>query len=469
MRSFNMLRQLGLALSFFVASSQAQAQDANNTSSNATAGSVFVTPEQNLAFALNVPSESTTDLYFSLMMTTSTSWGAIGLGSHMAGALMFVVYPSQSGNSLTISPRIATGHTEPVYTPEIDIEMMPGTGRDNSTNMFTFNGRCTNCRSWSGGSGKIDVTSKIQSMMYATGEDRPYLASDARDGPLKMHYNYGTFTMDMVHATGPAGVPLIENSVNSTLVGTAQRLSTEGKKDMVAMAHGVIMILVFVGLFPFGTFVLRFGNWVRWHGINQAFGFLLTFIASIMGFVISKTYNRSKSFNTAHQVIGLFVFIFLFAQFTLGFMHHRQFKKTKEPTKLAPIHRWLGRLILSLGGLNGVLGFKLAESEEYIIVLTFLSLAILPTLVIILLVKKCLQKRWAKQKQETGYDMEPWRRPDVQQITYNVPAITPMTTQRQMPPGQNASIPGMNSYMPYQPHSIRTNDLGPQQHAREYV
>ncbi|KAI0881669.1 putative iron reductase domain protein [Annulohypoxylon maeteangense] len=468
MRSSNMIRQLGLALSFFFASSQAQtkpqAQDASNTPSNKTAGSVFVTPEQNLAFALNVPDDSTTDLYFSLMMTTSTSWGAIGLGSHMAGSLMLVVYPSQSRNSLTISPRIATGHTEPVYSPEIEIEVMGGTGHDNSTNTFIFNGRCTNCRSWSGGSGKVDVTSNIQSMMYATGEDLSYLATDARDGPLKMHYNYGTFTMDMVHATGPAGIPIIDSSMNSTLVGTSQRLSTEGKKDMVAMAHGVIMILVFVGLFPFGTFVLRFGNWVRWHGATQGFAFLLTFIASILGFVISKTYNRSKNFNTAHQVIGFFVFFFLFAQFALGFMHHRQFKKTKEPTKLAPIHRWLGRLILSLGGLNGVLGFKLAESEQYILVLTALTLAILPTLVIILVVKKCLERRWAKQKQETGYDMEPWRRPDVQQ-TY----VVPVTTRPPMPPGQNASIPGMSSYMPHQAQSTRKNDLGPQQYVREYV
>ncbi|KAI1089295.1 putative iron reductase domain protein [Rostrohypoxylon terebratum] len=467
MMPFNMLSQLALAVSFFVASSQAQTEDASNASSNTTAGSVFVTPEQNLAFALNVPSESSTDLYFSLMMTTSTSWGAIGFGSHMAGALMLVVYPSQSGNSLTISPRIATGHTEPVYTPEIEIDVMPGTGRDNRTNTFIFNGRCTNCRSWNDGSGMINVTSKIQSMMYATGEPRPYFATDARDGPLKMHFNYGTFTMNMIQATGPAGVPVIENSVNSTSIGTAQRLAIEGKRDMVAMAHGVMMIIVFLGLFPFGTFVLKFGNWVRWHALNQVFGFLFTFIASIMGFVISKTYNRSKGFNNAHQIIGLSIFIFLFAQFTLGFLHHRKFKETKKTTKFAPYHRWLGRLVLALGGINAVLGFKLAQSEEYIFVYTVLTLVILPAMVIPIIIKKCIERRRAK-KQEATFDMEPWRRPNSQPIIYKVPSATPMT-QQQMPPGQNASIPGMSSYMPHQARSMRKNDLGPQQYVREYV
>ncbi|KAI2463321.1 putative iron reductase domain protein [Annulohypoxylon bovei var. microspora] len=466
MRTFNLLGQLGLALSLLTASSQAL--DASSTSSsNTTAGSVFIAPERNLAFAINVPSDSATDLYFSLMMPATTSWGAVGFGTGMAGALMFVVYPAQSKNSLTLSPRIATGYTEPVHTPDISIEVLAGSGLDNGTGTFTFNGRCTNCRSWLDGAGKIDVTSRAQIMLYATGDNRPYLATDALDAPLKMHYNYGTFMTDMVHATGPAGIPTIDKSVNSTLVGTVQGLSKEGSKDMVAMAHAVIMILVFVGLFPFGSFVLRFGGWVRWHGMNQAFGAVLAFIGSILGFVISKTYNRSKQFNTAHQVLGLLVFIFLFVQFALGFLHHRTFKETKEPTKLAPIHRWLGRILFGIGGVNGVLGFNLAQSQEYLLILTGLTLAILPTMVFILVVKGCIQKRRNK-KQEAGYDMEPWRRPDAQ-ATYVVNNGPPVSTQTRMPPGQNASIPGMSSYMPYQAHGTRKADLGPQQHVREYV
>lgn len=64
---------------------------------------------------------------------------------------------------------------------------------------------------------------------------------------------------------------------------------------------------------------------------------------------------QSKNFNTAHQIIGLIVFIFLLGQFVMGFMHHREFKKTQEPTKLAIIHVWMGRLIIVLGIVNGFL------------------------------------------------------------------------------------------------------------------
>ncbi|KAI1416118.1 putative iron reductase domain protein [Hypoxylon sp. FL1857] len=462
MKTFNMLSRLGLALSFFASS---LAQDASNTSLNTTAGSVFVSPARDLAFALIVPSDSTTDLYFSLMMPSGTSWAAVGLGSnHMAGSLMLVMYPSKSGKNVTLSPRIATGHTEPVYAPEIKVEALAGTRLDNDT--YIFNGRCSNCRSWS--TGKINVTSRSQSMLYATGEPTGYLKTDAFDGPLKIHYNYGTFTMDMVNATGPGAVPTIDRSKDSALIGTVQGLDKEGMKDMKAVAHAIIMVLVFVGLFPFGSFVLRLGGWVRWHAVNQGFALILAIIGSSLGFAISKTYNRSRKFNTAHQIIGLLIFLFLFAQFALGFLHHRKFKQTKETTKLAPIHMWMGRLLLTLGSINGFLGFQLAQSNEYNFVLAALVISITLTIVIILVAKKYIQKRWNKRKEQTGYDLEPWRRPDIQ-AGYGVNASASANTQPQAPLGQNASIPGMSTYAPYQAHGTRTTDLGPQQNVREYV
>ncbi|KAI0842533.1 putative iron reductase domain protein [Hypoxylon sp. FL0890] len=462
MKTFNLLSQLGLALSFFASS---LAQDASTTSPNTTANSVFISPVRDLAFALNVPSDSTTDLYFSLMMPTGTSWAAIGFGSnHMAGALMLIMYPSKSNNNVTMSPRLATGHREPVYAPEIKVEALAGTGLANGT--YTFNGRCSNCRSWS--TGNIDIVSKSQNMLYATGEPTGYLKSDAFDVPLKFHYNYGTFTMDMVHATGPGGVPTIDQSEDSTLVGTVQGLDEEGRKDMKAIAHAVFMVLVFVGFFPFGSFVLRLGGFVRWHAVNQGFAFILAIIGSSLGFAISNTYNRSKMFNTAHQIIGLLVFLFLFAQFTLGFLHHRKFKQTKETTKLAPIHKWMGRLLLILGVINGFLGFQLAQSNDYNYVLAGLTISISLTLISVLLLKRCIQKRWAKKKDQTGYDLEPWRRPDFQ-AAYGVNASESSNIQPRAPLGRNASIPGMSSYAPYQPHGMGTPGLGQQQNVRQYV
>ena len=55
----------------------------------------------------------------------------------------------------------------------------------------------------------------------------------------------------------------------------------------------------------------------------------------------------------------------MIAQFVLGFMHHRIYQQTKATTKLAPIHVWLGRVIIPAGIANGFLGFPLALNSKY--------------------------------------------------------------------------------------------------------
>jgi hypothetical protein len=284
-----------------------------------------------------------------MQMPSAVTWGAIGLGSQtMNGALVLMMYADSTGENVTMSPRLSYDTTEPVYAPNIDIETLPGTGLINDTT-YIFNGRCGNCRTWDIGS--IDVRSEQQHMIYATGEIG-WLRTDDVQYSLRRHSSYGDFTMDMVRATGPGQVPIITPSPNVTLSGTAQGLSEVGDKDVVAMLHAVLMVLCFVGLFPFGVLIIRLGTWVRWHWINNSIALLFFVLGSGLGFKISTSYNRSKKFNTAHQVIGILLLIFVLVQFLLGFFHHRIFKKTQQPTKMAPIHVWLGRLVIVGGVAN---------------------------------------------------------------------------------------------------------------------
>jgi cytochrome b561 len=55
---------------------------------------------------------------------------------------------------------------------------------------------------------------------------------------------------------------------------------------------------------------------------------------------------------TAHQIFGLVITVAMIAQFVLGFMHHRIYKKTLATTKLAPWHVWIGRLVIPAGVAN---------------------------------------------------------------------------------------------------------------------
>ncbi|KAI0873239.1 iron reductase domain protein [Hypoxylon argillaceum] len=385
----------------------------------AVSSSIFVSPPKNLAFGLNIPNDTSSDLFFSIAFPAHTSWVAIGLGANTMGGnpLVLMAYPSASGRNVTISPRRCYGHSEPVYDPEIDVKTLSGTGLLNDTT-FVFNGVCSNCRSWSR-NGNLDVSSTSQEMAYATGPSGDTMSDNPRES-VKIHESYGSFSMDLARATGTGGVPEIPASENVTSVGAVQQLSKTGYVDKRAILHAVFMIFAFVGIWPFGILVLRVGGSVRWHGINQAVAFGLVLIGAILGFVISTSYNRSKKFNTAHQIIGIIVFIFVIAQLALGYFHHRIYKKTQQPTKFAPIHVWLGRVVIILGIANGFTGFPLALSPNYDFALLGVVSFVLPVFLLALLLSKVFRKLMQKVKEPegeaNGYDMEPWRsaQPEVQ-------------------------------------------------------
>ncbi|RYP71117.1 hypothetical protein DL771_005051 [Monosporascus sp. 5C6A] len=427
-----------------------------DTTSNKTAAVVFFSPVRDLAFALNVPSNSSQDLYFSIQMPVGVSWGAIGLGSDtMAGSLMLMIYSSSTGENVTLSPRISDGHSEPVYSSDIEVEALPGTGLLNGSTLV-YNGRCSNCRSWS--NGKVDVESKAQHMLYATGEVGEINTDDV-EYSLRMHYNYGSFTMDMVNATGPGRVPTIEASLESESIGTVLETSVFQYKHKWAMLHAIVMVLCFAVMYPFGILVLRLGNWVRWHAINQGIALFLVFIGFGLGIRISGVYNRSKNFNTAHQVIGILVLVFVVIQFALGFMHHRVYKKTQQATKMAPIHVWLGRLAIILGVANGFTGFTLAGSPKNNYVLMGIVLFVFPVIVLVLVTKRLLQKKYGKNKEDSseggGYDLEPWRRTGATEAY----TVTGTTVEYNGPGG---GMPAKGSYPP-------KPDMEPQQNTREIV
>ncbi|KAI0430689.1 hypothetical protein F5Y09DRAFT_306994 [Xylaria sp. FL1042] len=408
--------------------------------------SIFVTPQKDLVFALNVPSDpSSSDLFFSLAFPAHSSWVSIGLGASTMGGnpLVLMAYPSASGTNVTLSPRRCTGHTEPVYDADVAVTALAGTGLFNDTT-FIYNGVCANCRAWSHG-GKIDVGSAAQEMVYAMGPAQD-IHSDDKSLSVKMHSDYGVFTMDLVRAAGgDAGVPVIPQSENVTSEGAVLKMSETGHVDSKAVLHAVFMVLAFVGMWPFGILVLRVGGSVRWHGVNQAVAFGLVFVGAVLGFVISTTYNRSKKFNTPHQIIGIIVFIFVIAQLVLGFLHHRIYKKTQQPTKLAPIHVWLGRLVILLGVINGFTGFPLALSPGYDFALLGVVSFVLPVFLLTLAAGKIFKKIMQKAKQpelepSNGYDLEPWGRqahPGAQQPAGHMVG-DPMTPTRIGVPPQGA-------------------------------
>ncbi|KAJ9141691.1 Integral membrane protein [Pleurostoma richardsiae] len=396
------LLSLTTALLAFTVSS-ALAADVNSTQAT------FLSPAGNFAFALTVPTDGdNADLYFTLAMSAALSWGAVGLGSNsMSHALVLMIYASGSGKNITFSPRIASGHSEPALYKELDYTVLPGTGIVNGT--LVYSAVCHNCRSWPGG-GALDFKGTAEQAIFAMGPAGA-APNDDRAAPLRYHAQYGSFTIDMRSAAGPAAAPVLSSASRNdgtALLGGGK----SGQRDWAATMHAVIMVFCFVGLMPFGILILRLGEWVRWHGANQGLAAVGVIVGFGLGVRTSLLYVRSKKFDTAHQIIGIIVMAFVLVQFGLGFFHHRIYKKTKQPTKLAPIHVWLGRVVIVLGVFNGFLGFPLALASRYNYVLAGLVIAIVPIMFFILFWKRFFRRRRERQQaapaQGSGYDPEPW-------------------------------------------------------------
>ena len=254
-------------------------------------------PDQSLAFGLSIPDDGSGKLFFSLAVQTAYQWGAIGLGNdHMPGTLVLLAYANRAGTNVTFSPRLVAGrNAEPAPYADLQVELASGTVVANGTLMVR--GVCSNCLSWPGG-GAVDVRSTAQKAIYALGPEGSF-SSDDPAAALKYHSAYGSFTMDMAAATGPAaaaGPPVLDQSDTKQSSGATLASGADGKKDWYSVFHALIMVFCFIGLMPLGILIIRLGEWARWHAFNQGLALLLVLVGAGLGFYISGLYNRVSFF-----------------------------------------------------------------------------------------------------------------------------------------------------------------------------
>jgi len=134
-------------------------------------------------------------------------------------------------------------------------------------------------------------------------------------------------------------------------------------------AHGVLASLALVFFFPMGAIIVRLlpGKWtVAIHIAFQVTGYLLFTVAVGLGIYIAQAvdFPNYSLLHQAHPIIGLVVFSLITFQPILGLLHHRYFKKYKRRTVWSYGHLWLGRIVITLGIINGALGLDLADNSE---------------------------------------------------------------------------------------------------------
>ncbi|KAI5379518.1 hypothetical protein CC77DRAFT_192536 [Alternaria alternata] len=153
-----------------------------------------------------------------------------------------------------------------------------------------------------------------------------------------------------------------DNDFGSSFGGGRGGFSLESRHKII-IAHGVLAALAFVLFFPVGSILIRLGSfrgvWLV-HGLFQLFAYVVYIAAFGIGVWMINNIPVNMLDNY-HPIIGIIVFVLLFFQPILGFVHHLKFKKHNRRTIWSYGHLWLGRILITMGMVNGGLGLLLAS------------------------------------------------------------------------------------------------------------
>ncbi|KAF2714373.1 iron reductase domain protein [Pleomassaria siparia CBS 279.74] len=337
--------------------------------------STFYLAETETQFSVNIANDSSHVFFYAT--SPAYSWVGFGFGDGMENAFMVVLYPSGDGNNVTISPRFATGHSEPSFASDFDIEALPGTGIVDD--MFVVKAVCRNCRVWPGGF--LDAATTSHPMMYAFGPGTN-LQSSSLSAPLKRHVRYGKFTMDMEAATGKGGIPDAQKeNVGVVMVGGIRKDS-----DRANLAHAVFGSLALFVLWPLNVLFAGFWRRIGIH-VGLSGGVMVFLLVSfVLGGVTSGEYNRSKAYNSPHQILA---FISLLPILLLGILPIRRIAALH--TKIPRLHAPLATLAFSLLVLSGGLGLHLSSSSRPIVI-AYAAIALL-AFAFITPLQMCIRRR----------------------------------------------------------------------------
>ncbi|KAA8652860.1 hypothetical protein EYZ11_007599 [Aspergillus tanneri] len=311
-----------------------------------------------ISFAITVSSASSSSepesLLFQLKAPTTTEWVALAQGDQMAGANMFLVYASSTLNNVTVSPRTAVGHVPPSYKPNSRIKLLAGTGIKDG--IMTANIRCDNCLKGQGGS--MDPASSATHWIWAYKDGSPMNTDDIAIR-IGYHDSFGRVLVDLSHTRTDASSqdPFLDGDFSA--VRPADGLSDAGSLSKMAIAHGCLMAIAFVLLFPLFAILVPLGAFIpmsvmKVHAPLQ--GVALAAVIAGLGLGV-KMWTAGDAPIDAHPIIGIVaVAVLSLCQPALGWLQHRHFVRTRSKSWYAYGHRWLGRSAILLGVINGGLG-----------------------------------------------------------------------------------------------------------------
>lgn len=160
-------------------------------------------------------------------------------------------------------------------------------------------------------------------------------------------------------------IPLTLSSLLcADLVAAQGQMSQPSNYDSIKMAHAILACVAWVVFFPLGSIMIRIlsspKTWLV-HALMQTFAYSLFIVAVGLGIWMAKTTDQLNSY---HPIIGLVLFGLVFFQPIGGLIHHYLYRRGKKSTIVALTHVWLGRILITLGMINGGLGLLLSGDSS---------------------------------------------------------------------------------------------------------
>ncbi|KAF9879927.1 integral membrane protein [Colletotrichum karsti] len=326
-----------------------------------------------VCFRVAVPQASASsgsgNLYFQMSAPTSYQWVALGTGSSMSNSNMFIMYTDGAGN-VTISPRTARGHNMPTVSQNgANLSLLGGSGIVDGK--MVANVLCTNCASWSGGSMSLNSATTSWIAAWKSGSA---INSASNSQSIQQHDDHTNFNLDLTKATVSTDSNPFTGAATggngsgggSTSGGSGVVFNGGGGKSAILLAHGVIMSIVFIALYPLGAILMPLvGKWMA-HALWQSVAFALMWVGFGTGYAYAR--DNGYLFAQTHTLLGTVVVALLAIQPFLGYAHHAYYKKFQTRGAISHVHIWYGRALMILGIINGGLGLQLASTPtRYVI------------------------------------------------------------------------------------------------------
>ncbi|KAK2594038.1 hypothetical protein QQS21_008257 [Conoideocrella luteorostrata] len=233
-----------------------------------------------MAFSHRRDDPSTYRLAFSGAFNKAHGWAALAHGSIMDGAIMFVFYPNRRADGLTVSVRSTTGHSPPKTLPQHN---------DNLKLLRTFvDGEgyyhavidCESCRLPPPGASAVQPN---ETWIWSA-NDYQVLTSDEPGEELQVHSSYGRFIVDV--RPNDLDLDNITQHYPDRTNGGARGGNKQNTQGATAVqVHGILMLVVFVGIYPLGIVMIRSGlaRAFRYHVGSQLAATLIVLLLAMLG------------------------------------------------------------------------------------------------------------------------------------------------------------------------------------------